>query len=595
MPVKKIVELDFQSNFPKLMEEFNKYTEAMSKQPEIWAETNKESAALGEGFKTMTALMLAQSSLAAKIAAENKKTRTDSESAAFSWMSMARSTKSVHGNIVAATRQLEKWTGIFTMAGLVSGGTFLWGFDKLAAGAGAGRREATGLGLSYGEQRAFGVTYGRFVDSNTLLRGVSTARADVASPEARAMYALGMVPGQSGDTAAASLETLKRVRALAQRTDDSMLGTVSHAYGIDALGYGPEEMRRLKGASDKDLQAEAYKKRITDFGVTDKALKDMQEFDMILESAGIKIKSTFIEALSPLSKDLGVLTESLSDAAKQLIGSQGFKDAIDWVAKELRDFGVYVGKPEFKQDLKDLADGVAYAAHKIVDAARWMGIIPDKDTSPTKPKSVADAVGSGVMNAVTLGLYDKMMKAAYAKQAAGGADSGLKYADGTPIVDSVPPGYTPMSQGGVDTDLIRKLEGSPDINGKPQTSPAGAVGEHQIMAETARGLGFSDADRYDPVKNKAMAQKLIDELNARYHGNRAEVLAAYNAGPTVGDYLRDHGDRELPRGYGETQGYLHRAGIEVTINNNTGGSAVTTVANGGGVNGIGTPGPSIVQ
>jgi hypothetical protein len=143
--------------------------------------------------------------------------------------------------------------------------------------------------------------------------------------------------------------------------------------------------------------------------------------------------------------------------------------------------------------------------------------------------------------------------------------------------------------------LIAKLEGSPDINGKPQISPKGAVGKYQIMADTARGLGYDPQDRYDPIKNKEMATKLLAELSARYHGNVAEILAAYNGGPTAGDYLRDHGDRELPRGYGETQAYLRRAGFDVTINNNTGGSAVATVSNAGGVNGFGTPGPSILQ
>jgi hypothetical protein len=535
-----------------------------------------------------------------KIRQEGRKSEQDAKSSAFSWESMARSSKTVFNNIVGATRQLEKWTGIFSLtAGLGLGGS-IWGLERLAASAGAGRREATGLGLTYGEQRAFGVTYGRFVDSDTLLKGVSTARGDVSSAEARAMFALGMVPGQSGDTAEAAQETLKRVRALAQRTPDNLLGTISKAYGLDALGYSTEDLRRLKNASDQEIDQQGYKRRAGQFAVSEKALRDIQEFDMALESAGIKIKSTFIELLSPLAPQLNMLAEGLSDAVKSVLSSQGFKDGIALAAKGLHEFGEYVNKPAFKQDLKDLADGISYASKRMVEAARFIGLLPTKESEEQKKVNKAinalpPSVGGGPMG--------WLMKKFYGIAGGGpsttspGAPGVKTLPDGTVISDDPVAAGTGMS---ASSDakllgLVAKLEASPDINGKAQISPAGAVGKYQIMAKTAEGLGYTADDRFDPVKNKEMATKLLAELSARYHGNVAEILAAYNGGPTAGDYLRDHGDRELPRGYGETQAYLRRAGFDVTINNNTGGSAVATVSNAGGVNGFGTPGPSILQ
>src|SRR6202012_4916162 len=127
-----------------------------------------------------------------------------------------------------------------------------------------------------------------------------------------------------------------------------------------------------------------YKKRMADFGVTDKALKDMQEFDMALEGAGIKIKSTLIETLSTLAPELKMLSDGLSDAAKQLIGSQGFKDAIHWVAQGLHEFGEYVNKPAFKQDIKDLADGISYAAKKMIEWSRDIGLLPESKAEAEK-------------------------------------------------------------------------------------------------------------------------------------------------------------------------------------------------------------------
>jgi len=601
MPVvKKIVSLDVQSNLQEFTKEFDRYNEVLSKQPEMWADVAKENEAMAKGFKAMAALMLAQQHMARDIANENKKVEQHSSKAALYWDSMARSSKTIAGNIVAATRSLEKWTGIFSLtSGLALGGS-VWGFERLAAGAGAGRREATGLGLSYGAKRAFDLTYGRFADTSGIVRGVSSAQGDLGSQEARAMYALGMVPGQHGDTAEESVEVLKRVRALAQSSDPKTWGRVIQGRGLGALGVDIETMRRLSTASDADLDAEGYKKRMADFGVSDKALKDMQEFDMALEGAGIKIKSTFIEALSPLAPELKQLADGLSDAVKQLIGGQGFKDGVHWVAEGLHEFGQYVNKPAFKQDIKDLADGISYAAKKMVSWARWLGLLPESEEEKRKNAAIADATHGSMKNDhnSTSSSFGKGGKT----NPLSPSNGGVKYLpDGTPIVDTPPAGSTMSgSAAGSDMlDLVRRLEGTPD----GRMSPAGAVGVYQIMPETARGLGYDPDDRYDPVKNKEMAQKLLSQLDQKYHGNKAEILADYNGGPAAVDIYRRGGlagldnwtNRSGDHPYRETANYLRNSGVEVTINNNTGGSAVTSIANAGGVSGVGTPGPSILQ
>ena len=73
------------------------------------------------------------------------------------------------------------------------------------------------------------------------------------------------------------------------------------------------------------------------------------------------------------------------------------------------------------------------------------------------------------------------------------------------------------------------------------------------------------------------------DLIKRYHGNTAEILAAYNAGPVRADKMRTSGDNisNLPM---ETQKYVTRArGMDgyaptvVTIENNTGGNANVSI------------------
>jgi hypothetical protein len=599
MPVvQKIISIDVQSNLAKFTEEFNKYDEMLNKQPEIWSEVGKENKAMGEGFKVMAALMLAQNEMMTKIATEGKKVTQNARDSSVSWASMVKSSKSVYNNVLSTTRSLAQWTGIFSaLSGLALGGS-VWGLERLAAGAGAGRRNATGLGLSYGQNSAFGVTYGRFVDTNTLLHGVSTARGDVGSAEARAMFSLGMVPGQSGDTAQASLETLKRVRALAKRTPDQMLGTVNKAYGLDALGYNTEQMRRLKSASDDDIDEKGFNKRTKDFGVTEKALKDMQEFDMALESAGIKIKSTFIELLGPLAPELKLLTEGLSDAAKAFLGSQTFKDGIEMASKGLHEFGLYVNKPEFKQDLKDFADGIGYAAKKLVGAARFLGLLPQtKEEKAAGEKWARMTPGQRITSD-----YQDF------RQWLTGRDDRVKtLPDGTVIQD------TPMNAGGGGT-------ANGDLNGDLGNAKGpgnNLFGMRPIGAETGfQGYATKEDSILSASKNLIAYDKVgwntLNKIISHWappkdaNGNVANDTQGYinNMVKRTGYGIDQELDLKDPRTRAmvlsgiamQEQGNRISPGqIEIILNNNTGGNTVVSTATAGGVSGPGTPGPSIVR
>ena len=81
-------------------------------------------------------------------------------------------------------------------------------------------------------------------------------------------------------------------------------------------------------------------------------------------------------------------------------------------------------------------------------------------------------------------------------------------------------------------DAIRKVESS---NGANLYSPAGAVGEYQIMANTGRELGLrvdSQVDeRLNPEKSRAAASIYISRMLKKYDGNLDDALMAYNWGP----------------------------------------------------------------
>lgn len=109
---------------------------------------------------------------------------------------------------------------------------------------------------------------------------------------------------------------------------------------------------------------------------------------------------------------------------------------------------------------------------------------------------------------------------------------------GEDYFNSVGPGLHPNVQQA--SAIITRLEGGLNTDGSPRTSPAGAIGQYQVMPETARkylpgGASMSEdqirAQLRDPNVNAAVGQHLISDLLHQYGGDMSAVAIAYNAGP----------------------------------------------------------------
>ena len=99
-------------------------------------------------------------------------------------------------------------------------------------------------------------------------------------------------------------------------------------------------------------------------------------------------------------------------------------------------------------------------------------------------------------------------------------------------------------------DLLRAVIRQESAGYPCAVSRQGAVGLMQLMPSTARQFAVRDA--LDPKQNVDAGARLLRQLLARYPGDLASALAAYNAGPTVVD---QHGG--VPP-YAETQNYVQQ-------------------------------------
>lgn len=385
MGVKSIIDVDVNDEaFKKFVDLFGDYQKELHRSSEDWSRTDEGTKKIRKTFAQMVKDLTESKKQAAQ-------TRSLAKDASSYWERLSSDSRKFASNIRDATSSLLKWTSLTSVFSGLLGIGGLFGLDRLASAVGAGRRSSLGLGLSYGEEKAFGVNYGRVVDAAGVLGGVNEALRDAT--KRYSLYGAGLTEGdlRGRDTAQVAAALLPKLKDIADRTPDALLGQVISARGLGQF-VSIEDMLRLKNTPRQELseyQAGYLRDRRT-LGLDPRGQKIWQDFAVQMSRAGSQIENVFVRGLQPLIPGLGQLSSSVVKAIDTLLVAAQKRHWLEAFGAAIENAAKYVASDKFQQDIKDFVSGVEALAHGVRNALEALGIVP-----PQKGQGPAGVQQSG--------------------------------------------------------------------------------------------------------------------------------------------------------------------------------------------------------
>lgn len=426
------------------------------------------------------------------------------------WHSMARDAKDFSSHIFSATRSLLRWASLTGLISGVLGGGGLFGIERLAASAGGARRSALGLGVSPGEERAFGVNYSRITDPGQFLSGINAAKIDVGSDQFLALKALG-IDGrkiQEEKTGDLAVETIQQLKKFVDKTPDGLFfGPTMNTMHADKL-MSIDDLQRLKRTPAAEIEdyAKHYRADRQTLDLTEDQQKAWQDLQVQLHRAGESIENVFVKGLTPLAPAIERLSEAFTKAVGDLLSRPELKEWIDELAEGIKTFAGYIGSDSFKSDagefvknVKDFAMSTGEALKTIKSWLDWFNG-PDKTYDKTGPGGAPGLSENGETDNPGGGSderapwVDKFNK--WWKNHSGGS------------AEAATPGFVPMSFNPGDPRGIRN-NNPLNISYVPGQGAAGSDGhfgvyrsqEEGIAASTRQLLLYQDRDHLNTIKD----------------------------------------------------------------------------------------------
>lgn len=547
------------TQFRRFLDLYQGYHESLSKMSGFWSDASKAAAGAEASTGSMVETLAAGAASGALVAEALEKAEGSAVRASAHMGRIATSAKDAATSILHATESLAKWAVLSLGAGLLGGSVGLFGLDRLAESVSGQRKSALGLGITSAEAQAFDVNYGTRLTGPGFLQNVQDIKSDLA--QSWQFTQLGIRNPGEADTAELGVDVIRRARDLWQKAGPGGHNVqMMQAQGLSGL-MDFNTWQRIGQASPAELaQYEGqYRRDVRTMGASNQTQIEWQNFAIQMKRAADQIESVFVKGLEPLIPGLTHFSESIERALAGFLGNPHMKEWIEGLGKAIEHFATYVGSEAFQENIRTFVDDIAYAAQKMTDVLRLLGLLPSAPEVFTGSDASDSTLPYPSPKNQTWGQWLGFGKTQY-------DFSDIEKLNGLPRGTLAAVG---MQESG--------------LNPNVRDSAAGAQGPFQFMPGTQKAYNITDPHSMQQESNAA-GMYLRDILRMKgIDGDIAKALAGYNWGPervqkdvaTYGDAWRQH----LPP---ETSKYLNdilpKIHVQVSVTNQTGAN-VAIVAN----------------
>lgn len=542
MSYKSVIDIDVNDGqFKAFYELYDKYRDTLRATPGAWAASSKEAEGLAKAFTAAAGGAAATTAATRSALTYQERLTRNIKDSVRQTNSLVRGTAQVAHNIAGATRNLLKWVSIgAAFSGLAAAGG-LFGLGSMAGSVSGSRRGAAGLGVSIGQQSAFNLNYGRFVDPS-FLGNVTDAMQDQS--KRWTLHTAGLtdqdMAGKNPEDVAEML--LPKIRQKFIQGGRTVQGL--HAYGLDQF-TDLQGANRLANASPEELAAQ--KKRVEEdrqqLNIQDAIARKWQDFSTQLGRAGLGIERVFVTGLAPLVGPFSKLSEAIARALESVLSNPDLPHYIDAMGKGIERFAAYIQSDEAKKDIGDFLDDIKAIGSALATAAGFIkGLFGEKaeDATPSTTNRVANKVNQLIADSG----HDPFANDPGSRQE---AFYQLEKAQRLPF-------------GLLERVAWQESRGNP----KAVNKVSGAKGEFQFMDDTAAEYGLHGADVFDEKKSSKAASLKLAHLIKYYSGDTDKAIAAYDWGEGHLDKAIARADKAgvdwrqiLPK---ETKDYLNNVG-----------------------------------
>jgi hypothetical protein len=240
-------------------------------------------------------------------------------------------------------------------AGLIGAGS-LYGLERGAAGVSDRRRQAMGLGVSYGSLSAYDLNFSRFGVGQETLGAVAGGIYDFTSPEYLGLLSSGSTG--HGDTSEAAIDLIRSIPEIFKNTPDQMVGPVARSHNLTSL-LDMQSIIRLKNHPEEiEEQVERYRQDRKTLDISTGAQEKWASFNAAISRAGRDIETVLgknLVALTPgltkFSDDAVKFIDALIDSGTITNALKGIRSGLGWVEGAL-------GSSEFKEGAKRFLSGL---------------------------------------------------------------------------------------------------------------------------------------------------------------------------------------------------------------------------------------------